>query len=156
MSGAHQQKQSMHEMVAVKKRLMASIEIILVKGAQSYFLKNWFSASFEESFLQIWKYKIWVKTVKLFRYTKQFCDLQLPISCCVSLIMVTRHVFISIFQTEHISAIKFDMGYEKNTSFLEIPKSTKVWKQSWEKKDSAHLTVFKSLAYQILKYKQNL
>ena len=66
--------------------------------------------------------------VKPFGCTKQFCVLQLPISYFVSLIMVTitRHPFIDIFQTEYCSAVKFDMGYEKNMSFLAIPKSPKV------------------------------
>ena len=41
----------------------------------------------------------------------------------LSLIMVTitRHVFINTFQTEHFSAVKFAMGYEKNMSFLVLP-----------------------------------
>ena len=54
--------------------------------------------------------------------TKQFCIglLQLPISYCVSLIMVTitRHIFINIFQTEHFSAVKFAMGCKKNMIFF--------------------------------------
>ena len=40
---------------------------------------------------------------------------------------MTVHVFISIFQMEHFSAVKFDMAYEKNMSFLVIAKSPKVW-----------------------------
>ena len=50
----------------------------------------------------------------------RFCILQLPISYYGSLIMVTltRHIFISIFQMEHFSALKFDMGYEKKWAFL--------------------------------------
>ena len=57
---------------------------------------------------------------------------------CVSLIRVTitRHVFINIFQVEQFSAVKFDKGYEKNISFLVMPKSQKVWKQ-FEKSDWA-------------------
>ena len=49
---------------------------------------------------------------------------------CANLIMVTitRHVFINIFQTEHFSAIKCDMGYEKNMNFLVISLK-KVWKK---------------------------
>ena len=43
---------------------------------------------------------------------------------------ITRHVFINIFPTEHISAVKFGTGYKKNMSFLVIPKSPKVWKNS--------------------------
>ena len=72
--------------------------------------------------------QIWVKKVKPFWCTKQFCDLQLPVSYCVSLIMVTitRSVFIDIFQMEHISAVKFDKGYGENISILMMPKSLKV------------------------------
>ena len=40
---------------------------------------------------------------------------------------LTRHIFINISQTEHFSAVKFAMGYEKNMSFPLIPKSPKVW-----------------------------
>ena len=49
----------------------------------------------------------------------------LYISGYLSLIMVTinRQVFINFFQTEHFSAVKFVMGYEKNMSFHVIPKS---------------------------------
>ena len=59
---------------------------------------------------------------------KQFSILQLPISYCVGLIMVTitRHFFTNISQMDHFSAVKFYMGYEKNMSFLVIPKSPKV------------------------------
>ena len=32
----------------------------------------------------------------------------------------TRYVFINIFQMEHLLAVKFSMGYEKNMSFLVI------------------------------------
>ena len=69
-----------------------------------------------------------VETVKPFGCTKQFCILQLPISYCESLIMVTTtsHVFIHKYQTGYFSAVKFDMGYEKNMSFLVIPKSPEV------------------------------
>ena len=63
---------------------------------------------------------------------KQFCVLQLPISNCVSLIIVTKTVdiFINIFQTKHFSAVK----HEKNMSFPVIPKSTKVRKKGFFKK----------------------
>ena len=61
---------------------------------------------------------------------KQVGILQFSISYCVSFIMVTitRHVFINVLQTEHFSAAKFVMGYEKNMSFL-IAKSPKVWEK---------------------------
>ena len=77
------------------------------------------------------KFKISVETVKPFGCSKQVCILQLPIPYCVSIIMVTltRHVFINIFQMEHIYAVKFAMGYEKNMSFFVIPKSPKVFKK---------------------------
>ncbi len=56
----------------------------------------------------------------------------MPIPYCVSLIMVTitSHIFINIFQTVHFPAVKFTRGNEKNTSFLLIPKSPKVWEKS--------------------------
>ncbi len=74
-------------------------------------------------------FQISVKSVKPFWHKKRWCILQLPIPYCVSLIMVTitSHIFINIFQTVHISAVKFDSGNEKNISFLLIPKSQKVW-----------------------------
>ena len=37
--------------------------------------------------------------------------------------------FNNIFQMENFSAVKFNMGYEKNMSFLVIPKSQEVWKK---------------------------
>ena len=66
-----------------------------------------FSVSFEESSLQRYKFQISVELVKPFGCTKQFCVLQLPISHCVNLIMVTitRHIFINTFQTEFFSAV---------------------------------------------------
>ena len=45
------------------------------------------------------------------------------------MVTITRHIFIHFFQMEHFSAMKFYMGYEKNMSFLMIPKSPKVWKK---------------------------
>ena len=69
------------------------------------------------------------------------------ISYCVSFIMVTitRQVFTNIFQTEpweHISAAKFAMGYEKNMSFLVIPKSLKVWKTFVNSKSKTPLSFY--------------
>ena len=100
-------------------------------NAQSYFSKFSFSVLFSESLLLSYKFQNLGKMIKLFGCTKQFCDLQLPIFYCVGLIMVTitRHLFINISQMKHISAVKFDRGYEKNMSFLAIPKSTKVLKK---------------------------
>ena len=67
------------------------------------FFKMLFPVSSEESSLQRCKFQISVETVKPFGCTKQFCILQLQISYCVDLIMVTitRHVFIHSFQMEH-------------------------------------------------------
>ena len=52
----------------------------------------------------------------------------IAVSYCVSLIIVTltTHIFIHIFQMEHFLAVKFAIGYEKNISFLVMPKSPKV------------------------------
>ena len=84
--------------------------------------------SFEESSLQRRKFQIITETIKPFGFTNQFCILQLPISYCVSLIMVTitRHVFTNIFQMEHCSAVEFAMGYEKN----ELSCDSKITKSS--------------------------
>ena len=48
---------------------------------------------------------------------------------------ITRHIFINVFQTDCFSAVKFAMGYEKNTSmsFLVIPKSLRLEKKKVEK-----------------------
>ena len=43
---------------------------------------------------------------------------------CVSFYgYITKYIFINIFQVEHFSVVKFDMGYEKNKSFFVISKS---------------------------------
>ena len=91
---------------------------ITFKGARSYFAK--FSFLFHLNNHHSNKFQILVETDKPFGCTKQFCILQLPISYCLSLIMVTitKHVFINIFQTEHFSAVKFAMGYGKIWTFL--------------------------------------
>ena len=54
--------------------------------------------------------------------------------CKIIMLTITKHVFINLFQTEHFSAVKFAMGYKKNTSFLVIAKSHKAWKKkkSWK------------------------
>ena len=49
------------------------------------------------------------------------------------MVTVTSHICINIFQTECFSAVKFAMGYEKNMSFLVVPKSLKIWKKKIEK-----------------------
>ena len=58
------------------------------------------------------------------------------------MVTITRHIFINIFQTQHFSAMKFNMGYEKNMSFLVIPKSPKVGKKL---KDRTPLTALSSI-----------
>ena len=45
------------------------------------------------------------------------------------MVTITRHIFIGIFHMGHFSAVEFDMGYEKNMSFLVKPKSLKVPKK---------------------------
>ena len=44
----------------------------------------------------------------------------------VTITMITGHFFINIYQTQHFSAMTLYMGYEKNMSFLVIPKFRKV------------------------------
>ena len=91
--------------------------------------QNYFFVSFEESSFQRRKFQISVETVIPFGCTKQFCILQSPISYCVSLIImvtITRHIFVTISQTEHFSAVKFAIGYKKNMNFFMIAKSLKV------------------------------
>ena len=82
--------------------------------------------------------KFWLKRSSCFDVPSNFV-LQLPISYC-SLIMVTitRHIFINNFQTEYISAMKFDRGYEKNMSFLVI------WYHNLQKFEKIRLGSFKS------------
>ena len=46
-----------------------------------------------------------------------------------NMVTITRHVFNNIFQTKHLSAVKFVMGYGENMSFLVIPKFPVVWKK---------------------------
>ena len=41
------------------------------------------------------------------------------------MVTITWQVFTNIFQTEHFSAVKFAVGYEKNMSFLVKKKISK-------------------------------
>ena len=43
--------------------------------------------------------------------------------CKINCVKITRQIF---FQTEHISAVEFVMGYKKTVSFLVIPQSTRI------------------------------
>ena len=101
-----------------------------LKCSQPYF-QNKVSVSFENSSLERWKCKISVKTVKPFGCTKQFCILQLPISYCVSLIMIsiTRHVFIDIIPNGTLFSWKICHGFwDENELFFcdtKISKSLK-------------------------------
>ena len=45
------------------------------------------------------------------------------------MVTITKHFFINVFQTQHFSAMKFYMGYEKTMSFPVIQKSLKVGKK---------------------------
>ncbi len=69
-----------------------------------------------------------LKLVKLFGHMERLCILELPIPYYVSLIMVTitSHIFITIFQTDHFSAVKFTGSIDINMNFLMIPKSQEV------------------------------
>ena len=46
----------------------------------------------------------------------------------LTMVTVTSHIFISIFQMVHFSVVKFTRGNKNNMSFLLIPESQKVWK----------------------------
>ena len=46
------------------------------------------------------------------------------------MVTIIGHILINFFQKEHISAVKFDRGYDKNMSVLVIPKSPKVLKNA--------------------------
>ena len=75
------------------------------------------------------KFELNSQAVWIYSVQSNFSDLQLPVSYCASLIMVIIiryvNVFINIFQTENISAVKFGTGFEKNISFLVISKISK-------------------------------
>ena len=49
------------------------------------------------------------------------------------MVPVISKIFTSVFQVEHISSIKFVMGYEKNMSFplIKILKSYKKESENW-------------------------
>ena len=92
--------------------------------------QNSVSVLYDETSLQRYKFKISVEMIKSLGRTNQFCILQLPISYCYSLIMVTinRDIFINIFQTKHSCEIWH--GIWENMSFQVIPISPKVWKKN--------------------------
>ena len=107
----------------------------MLKGARSYFSK--FSSLFylKNHHSKDVNFKFQLKRSSRLDIRSNFFILQLPISYCVSLIMVTitRQVFTNIFQMEHFSAVKFAMDYEKNMSSLVIPKISKSLKKKVEK-----------------------
>ena len=45
------------------------------------------------------------------------------------MVTIVMPVFANISRTEHASAVKFHMDYEKNMSNILVPKSQKVWKK---------------------------
>ena len=71
------------------------------------------------------------KSIKCTKFRKIDQNVDYVSMWCGRLIMGTiiRHVFNNIFQTKHLSAVNFVMGYGKNMSFLVIPKSPEVWKK---------------------------
>ncbi len=70
--------------------------------------------------------------VKQFGPFKKLIENSWSIPYCVSLIMITKisYIFINIFQIVHFLSYKIYQSFEKNMSFLLIPKSQKVWKKS--------------------------
>ena len=107
-----------------------------IKGAQSYFSKFIVFYFIWRIINQSYIFKNWIKTVKPFGCTMQFCHFQLPIcwTCYASLIMViiTRHVS-SIsskqnFKVQHGLWEKYELSCDTKM----IPKSPQVWKKkSW-------------------------
>ena len=73
--------------------------------------------------------KVSVETINLIGRTKQFayCSCLYLTVLAYLWLTITSHIFINIFQREHFWAVKFAIGYEKNMSFLVIPKSSKIW-----------------------------
>ena len=120
------------------KKMIENIKvksIWLIKDAHSYFSKFSFMFHLKNHHSKDVNLKFQLKWSCCLDVRSNFVYLQLCISYCVSLIMVTitRHIFINIFETEHFSAVKFDMGYEKNMNFLVIAKYPKVKKKkSWK------------------------
>ena len=73
--------------------------------------------SFEESSLQRCKSKIWVWNGQaiLMYEADLYIAVAYTLLCKLNyMVTISRHIFINIFQTEHFSALKFALGYEKN------------------------------------------
>ena len=68
------------------------------------------------------------------------CMLQLPISYCVSLVMITitRYIFINILQMECFSAVKFATSNEKN---FELSCDTKISESLKKKKKKKRIKI---------------
>ena len=107
-----------------------NLTIRIIKGARFYFSKFSFLFHLKNHHSKDVNLNFWLKPSSHLDMWIIF-KLQLSVPNWVSLIMViiTRHIFINIFKTEHFSAVKFSMGFEKNTSFLVVPKSPKVCKK---------------------------
>ena len=89
--------------------------------------KSYFHISIEGSSHQGCKFKISFKLVKPLYVVSKFVYCSCLYNYYVSFIMVTtsRHFFINIFQMQYFWAVKLYICYEKNVSFLVIPKSPK-------------------------------
>ena len=80
--------------------------------------------------------------VKLFKFMKCFCLsclLQLPISYTA---FTSRHV-VNIFQTEHLSALKFHMGCEEKKTLSFETKISQSLRKKKKKKKKTELGSFK-------------
>ena len=96
------------------------------KGAWSYFSKYSFMIPFDELSLHCCKFKISVKTVKLFGCMKQFCILQLPTSYGIHN-HAGIYIFINIFHTEHFSTWNLPWVMKKIWAFLWYLALKKSW-----------------------------
>ena len=65
------------------------------------------------------------------------------------MVTIIRDIFINIFQTEHISAVKFDMGYEKKIWAFLWSRISKSLKKKLKKSDWAPLTSFISFHFNV-------
>ena len=88
------------------------------------------STSLDRSSIKTFQFQISDESVVLpFWFQKQFCIFKLRMLHCVNLVTITKHIFTDISQINHLSAVKFYMGNEKNMRNLLITKSQKVWKK---------------------------
>ena len=95
-------------------------------------LQNLVSVSFEEPSLQRRKFQIWIEMIKPFNVRSNFVYCSGLLLSKLIMITITRHVFINIFQTKHLSTVKVIMIYEKKNELSCDTKISKSLEKSWE------------------------